>query len=244
MRRCWRPSRCGAELAFARLGRPGGRSGASSGPPVRVAVPGGAAEGCAVGAENAAVGGNQRLSARTNRTDAALHSLADAALAAARVADLALIPCRPALADLHAIMGSLGICPGCRCAGGRRGQCGAARRGACGSSPHGAGRPGRRGGAGDHRPACRACPRVRGGTDGRGVRARREGGAGGRGACTTSTRPAPTAAADRKVLLVRLDPDTMRRLKHLAVDRDCTLQALAAEAIDLLFEAVRGLRPD
>ena len=42
----------------------------------------------------------------------------------------------------------------------------------------------------------------------------------------TSTRPAPTAAADRKVLLVRLDPDTMRRLKHLAVDRDC----------DLLFE--------
>ena len=35
---------------------------------------------------------------------------------------------------------------------------------------------------------------------------------------------------------MRLDPDTMRRLKHLAVDRDCTLQALAAEAIDLLFE--------
>ena len=37
-------------------------------------------------------------------------ALADAALAAARVADLVLIPCRPALADLHAIMGSLGIC--------------------------------------------------------------------------------------------------------------------------------------
>ena len=57
---------------------------------------------------------------------------------------------------------------------------------------------------------------------------------------TTSTRAAPTAAADRKVLLVRLDPDTMRRLKHLAVDRDCTLQALAAEAIDLLFERYEG----
>ena len=37
-------------------------------------------------------------------------ALADAALAAARVADLVLIPCRPALADLHAIMGSLGTC--------------------------------------------------------------------------------------------------------------------------------------
>ena len=48
------------------------------------------------------------------------------------------------------------------------------------------------------------------------------------------------AAADRKVLLVRLDPDTMRRLKHLAVDRDSTLQALAAEAIGLLFERYGG----
>ena len=51
------------------------------------------------------------------------------------------------------------------------------------------------------------------------------------------------AAADRKVLLVRLvrlDPDTMRRLKHLAVDRDSTLQALAAEAIGLLFERYEG----
>ena len=37
-------------------------------------------------------------------------ALVDAALAAARVADLVLIPCRPALADLHAIMGSLGVC--------------------------------------------------------------------------------------------------------------------------------------
>ena len=61
---------------------------------------------------------------------------------------------------------------------------------------------------------------------------------------TTSNGPAPTAAADRKVLLVRLDPDTMRRLKHLAVDRDSTLQALAAEAIELLFERYEGLRPD
>ena len=57
---------------------------------------------------------------------------------------------------------------------------------------------------------------------------------------TTSTRPAPAAVADRKVLLVRLDPDTMRRLKHLAVDRDSTLQALAAEAIGLLFERYGG----
>ena len=47
-------------------------------------------------------------------------------------------------------------------------------------------------------------------------------------------------AAGRKVLLVRLDRDTMRRLKHLAVDRDSTLQALAAEAIDLLFERYGG----
>ena len=56
----------------------------------------------------------------------------------------------------------------------------------------------------------------------------------------TSTRPATSAAAVRKVLLVRLDPDTMRRLKHLAVDRDSTLQALAAEAIDRLFERYEG----
>ena len=55
-----------------------------------------------------------------------------------------------------------------------------------------------------------------------------------------STRASPTAMADRKVLLVRLGPDTMRRFKHLAVDRDCTLQALAAEAIDLLFEHYEG----
>ena len=48
------------------------------------------------------------------------------------------------------------------------------------------------------------------------------------------------AAADRKVLLVRLDPDTMRRLKQLAANHDCTLQALAAEAIDLLFERYEG----
>ena len=39
-----------------------------------------------------------------------LQPVLDAGLAAARVADLALIPCRPALADLHAIMGSLGTC--------------------------------------------------------------------------------------------------------------------------------------
>ena len=37
-------------------------------------------------------------------------ALADAGLAAARVADLALIPCRPSLADLHAIVGSLDTC--------------------------------------------------------------------------------------------------------------------------------------
>ena len=61
-----------------------------------------------------------------------------------------------------------------------------------------------------------------------------------RAAGPTSNGPAATAAADRKVLLVRLDPDTMRRLKHLAVDRDSTLQALAAEAIGLLFERYGG----
>lgn len=37
-------------------------------------------------------------------------ALVDAARAAVRAADLVLIPCRPALADLHAIMGSVGIC--------------------------------------------------------------------------------------------------------------------------------------
>ena len=37
-------------------------------------------------------------------------ALADAALAAARVADLVLIPCRSALTDLHAIVSSLGVC--------------------------------------------------------------------------------------------------------------------------------------
>ena len=61
-----------------------------------------------------------------------------------------------------------------------------------------------------------------------------------RAAGGTSTKPATSAAAVRKVLLVRLDPDTMRRLKHLAVDRDSTLQALAAEAIELLFERYEG----
>lgn len=55
------------------------------------------------------------------------------------------------------------------------------------------------------------------------------------------TVPEPTAAAaDRKVLLVRLDPDTMRRLKHLAVDRNATLQALATEAIDRLLKRYDG----
>lgn len=54
------------------------------------------------------------------------------------------------------------------------------------------------------------------------------------------TIPEPTAAADRKVLLVRLDPDTMRRLKHLAVDRNATLQALATEAIDRLLKSYDG----
>ncbi len=61
-----------------------------------------------------------------------------------------------------------------------------------------------------------------------------------RAAGGTSTKPATSAAAVRKVLLVRLDPDTMRRLKHLAVDRDSTLQALAAEALELLFERYEG----
>ena len=54
------------------------------------------------------------------------------------------------------------------------------------------------------------------------------------------TVPEPTTAADRKVLLVRLDPDTMRRLKHLAVDRNATLQALATEAIDRLLKRYDG----
>ena len=58
-----------------------------------------------------------------------------------------------------------------------------------------------------------------------------------RGADADSGLPPPGAD---DLLLVRLDPDTMRRLKHLAVDRDCTLQALAAEAIDLLFKRYGG----
>ena len=194
-------------------------------------------------------------------------ALVDAALAAARVADLVVVPCRPALADLHAIMGSLGVC---RDAGTRAAVVvnAAPPAGALVDQARTAlADQGAEVAAGDHRPAYRACPCVRGGADGRGVRACREGGAGDRGAVRlayrpkgdamkqneidlsaalnraaggTSTRPAPTAAADRKVLLVRLDPDTMRRLKHLAVDRDCTLQALAAEAIDLLFERYEG----
>ena len=58
---------------------------------------------------------------------------------------------------------------------------------------------------------------------------------------TTSTRPAPTAAADRKVLLVRLDPDTMRRLKHLAVDPGQHAASAGRGSDRPTVRAVRGL---
>ena len=58
-----------------------------------------------------------------------------------------------------------------------------------------------------------------------------------RAAGPTSTKP---AAADRKVLLVRLDPSVHRRLRVLAAENDTTVQRLGEEAIDLLFERYEG----
>ena len=60
------------------------------------------------------------------------------------------------------------------------------------------------------------------------------------GGATSSTKPAPSAAADRKVLLVRLDPAVHRRLRVLAAEHDTTVQRLGEEAVDLLFERYEG----
>ena len=49
-----------------------------------------------------------------------------------------------------------------------------------------------------------------------------------------------TAAADRKALLVRLDPAVQRRLRMLAVEHDTTVQRLGEGAVDLLFEHYGG----
>ena len=46
----------------------------------------------------------------------------------------------------------------------------------------------------------------------------------------------PKAPPTRKALLLRLDPAVHRRLRMLAVKRDTTAQALAEEALQLLFE--------
>lgn len=43
-----------------------------------------------------------------------------------------------------------------------------------------------------------------------------------------------------KALLLRLDPAVHRRLRMLAVERDTTAQALAEEALRLLFERYEG----
>ena len=58
-----------------------------------------------------------------------------------------------------------------------------------------------------------------------------------RAAGPTSTKP---AAADRKVLLVRLDPAVHRRLRVLAAENDTTVQRLGEEAVALLFEHYGG----
>ena len=49
-----------------------------------------------------------------------------------------------------------------------------------------------------------------------------------------STQPA--SRQGKRGVVVYVDPDTLRRLKHLAIDRDTTLQALGVEA----FEALLG----
>ncbi len=50
----------------------------------------------------------------------------------------------------------------------------------------------------------------------------------------------PKAPPARKALLLRLDPAMHRRLRLLAVEHDTTAQALAEEALRLLFERYEG----
>ena len=57
------------------------------------------------------------------------------------------------------------------------------------------------------------------------------------------SRRSPTPAASsppRKGLLLRLPPETHKRLRLLAVEEDVTLQDLGVEALELLFQSRRG----
>ena len=54
----------------------------------------------------------------------------------------------------------------------------------------------------------------------------------------TSARPGPGRSPTRqgkRGILIHVDPELARRLKHLATDRDTTLQALGVEAFQRLL---------
>ena len=54
-----------------------------------------------------------------------------------------------------------------------------------------------------------------------------------------STPPAATrpSRVGKKGMLIHIDPELSRRLKHLAVDEDKTLQQLGVEALEMLLES-------
>ena len=191
--------------------------------------------------------------------DTAPHA-SDAALAAARAADLILVPCRASVADLHAIGASLDVSQLAGVPAWVVLKRGAGPGPARSAGTAGDGRPGRRGGAGDAPPAYRPCPRLHCWTDRPGVRPAIEGLGGARGAVPMddggtamskddlssalnrvagggATPRAPREAAPpRKALLLRLDPAVHRRLRLMAVENDTTAQKLAEEALQLLFK--------
>jgi hypothetical protein len=43
-----------------------------------------------------------------------------------------------------------------------------------------------------------------------------------------------------KAMIVRLQPELLRRAKKVAIDRDTTLQALVAEALEAYLKGVRS----
>ena len=56
------------------------------------------------------------------------------------------------------------------------------------------------------------------------------------------TTPHTHARTGKKMIGGHFDPTVHRRLKQLALDRDCTIQDLLAEALDLLMTA-SGMPP-
>jgi hypothetical protein len=52
----------------------------------------------------------------------------------------------------------------------------------------------------------------------------------------STTTPQPPSRQGKKAITGHFDPVVSRQLKHLALERDTTVQALLAEALNALFE--------